>query len=178
LARFAFIFLAVQFGLFALEMLEPVRQAVINPWTSAVAAMSVWIVSAFDADVQASGAIMRSLANGFAVEIQAGCNGVEACITLAAAIVAFPASWRYRIAGLVLGFIAVQALNLVRVISLFYLGQWNMKAFEFAHLYLWQALILIDALVVFLVWARHARAAPPREGGDGGVPAAREVAVG
>ena len=112
--------------------------------------------------------ILRSLTNGFAVEIQAGCNGVEACITLAAAIVAFPASWRYRIAGLALGFIAVQALNLVRVISLFYLGQWSMKAFEFAHLYLWQALILIDALVVFLVWARQARVAlPPRvPGGD------------
>jgi exosortase H (IPTLxxWG-CTERM-specific) len=162
LARFAIIFLAVQIGLFALEMLEPVRRAVINPWTSALATLSGWIVSVFDANVAASGAVLRSLANGFAVEIQAGCNGVEACITLAAAIVAFPAPWRYRILGLVLGFIAVQALNLVRVISLFYLGQWSMKAFEFAHLYLWQALILIDALVVFLVWARHVPKAAAR----------------
>ena len=28
------------------------------------------------------------------------------------------------------------------IISLFYLGQWRMDAFEFAHLYLWQALIM------------------------------------
>jgi exosortase H (IPTLxxWG-CTERM-specific) len=155
--RFAIVFVVVQVGLFALEMLEPVRRAVIDPWTAALAAMSGWIVSTFDASVVVSGAVLRSLTNGFAVEIQAGCNGVEACITLAAAILAFPASWRYRLLGLTLGFIAVQALNLVRVLSLFYLGQWNFRVFEFAHLYLWQALILIDALVVFLVWARHAR---------------------
>jgi exosortase H (IPTLxxWG-CTERM-specific) len=178
MARFAIIFLTVQIGLFAIEMLEPVRQAVINPWTSALAAMSGWIVSAFDARVEVTGAILRSLANGFAVEIQAGCNGVEACITLAAAIVAFPATWRYRAVGLVLGFVAVQALNLVRVISLFYLGQWSMKAFEFAHLYLWQALILIDALVVFLVWARHARVAPSPQALDGGAPSGKESVVG
>ena len=180
MARFAIIFLTVQIGLFAMEMLEPVRQAVIDPWTSALAAASGWIVSAFDPTVVASGAILRSLTNGFAVEIQAGCNGVEACITLAAAIVAFPASWRYRLAGILLGFFAVQALNLVRVISLFYLGQWSMRAFEFAHLYLWQALILIDALVVFLVWARHARAVPPAppNGPGGGGRDGTEPAVG
>ena len=155
MGRFLAIFLAVQVVLFGLEMLEPVRRAVVDPWTGTVAAMSVWLVSAFDAGVQVHGAVIRSLANGFAVEIQAGCNGIEACITLAAAMVAFPSPWRYRLLGLLAGFLAVQALNLVRVVSLFYLGQWHFRAFEIAHLYLWQALILIDALVVFLVWARH-----------------------
>lgn len=159
MGRFLTVFLSLQVLLFGLEMLEPVRRSVIDPWTGALAAMSVWLVSTFDAGVQVQGAIIRSLSNGFAVEIQAGCNGVEACITLAAAMVAFPSPWRYRLLGLLAGFLAVQALNLVRVVSLFYLGQWNFRAFEIAHLYLWQALILIDALVVFLVWARHV----PRE---------------
>lgn len=160
MGRFLAIFIAVQVGLFALEMLEPVRRMIVDPWTDALAAGSVWLVSAFDAKVAASGAVLRSLSNGFAVEIQAGCNGVEACITLAAAILAFPATWGYRAIGLAVGFIAVQALNLVRIVSLFYLGQWSMTAFEVAHLYLWQALILIDALVVFIVWARHVPRAP------------------
>ena len=52
------------------------------------------------------------------------------------------------------GLAAVQALNVVRVISLFYLGQWSMRAFEWAHLYAWQALIMLDVLVVALVWMR------------------------
>jgi exosortase/archaeosortase family protein len=52
------------------------------------------------------------------------------------------------------GILAVQGVNILRVISLFYLVQWNTAAFEFAHLYLWQALIMLDVLVVWLLWAR------------------------
>ena len=64
---------------------------------------------------------------------------------------------------LVLGFLAVQGLNVVRVISLFYLGQWNTQVFNFAHEYLWQALIMLDVLIVWLLWIRagnKAAAAP------------------
>ena len=53
------------------------------------------------------------------------------------------------------GIVAVQGLNIVRVISLFYLGQWNMQVFEWAHLYVWQALIMLDVLVVWLIWVRR-----------------------
>jgi hypothetical protein len=40
------------------------------------------------------------------------------------------------------------------VISLFYLGQWNQRAFDFAHTYLWQALIMLDVLVFWLYWVK------------------------
>ena len=67
---------------------------------------------------------------------------------------AFPAPWKHRALGMLAGLLAVQALNVVRVISLFYLGQWSMAAFEWAHLYAWQALIMLDVLIVGLVWMR------------------------
>ncbi len=66
---------------------------------------------------------------------------------------AFPSSWRHTI-GLALGFLAVQGLNVVRVISLFYLGQWNTQVFNFAHGSSWQALIMLDVLIVWLLWIR------------------------
>ena len=50
--------------------------------------------------------------------------------------------------------VVVQVANILRIISLFYLGQWRMDAFEFAHLYLWQGLIMLDVLVVWLIWVR------------------------
>ena len=61
---------------------------------------------------------------------------------------------------------AVPALNVVRVVSLFYLGQWNTDVFNLAHEYLWQALIMLDVLVVWLLWVRaggkvQARSEPP-----------------
>lgn len=42
----------------------------------------------------------------------------------------------------------------VRVISLFYLGQWNTAVFNFAHEFLWQGLIMLDVLIVWLLWVR------------------------
>ena len=33
-------------------------------------------------------------------------------------------------------------------------GQWNENVFQWAHLYLWQALIMLDVLVVWLLWVR------------------------
>jgi exosortase H (IPTLxxWG-CTERM-specific) len=76
-------------------------------------------------------------------------------------MLAFPAPWKHRLIGILVGLFAVQVLNIVRVISLFYLGQWNMNAFEWAHLYLWQALIMFDVLIVWLIWIRTLPISPP-----------------
>jgi len=126
----------------------------VEPWTIMLAKISTWLVTLFDGQVEATGRVMRSLTNGFGVSIEKGCNGIEATIVLVAAMLAFPSPWKYKIIGILSGFVAVQALNVVRVISLFYLGQWNMTAFEWAHLYIWQALIMLDVLIVFLIWIR------------------------
>jgi exosortase H (IPTLxxWG-CTERM-specific) len=112
-------------------------------------------VQFFDANVTAYANVIQSTTNGFGVAIQPGCNGVEACIILIAAIVAFPAPRRPKLIGLGIGILAVQAVNILRIVSLFYLGQWNMQWFEFAHLYLWQALIMLDVLAVWLLWVRY-----------------------
>ena len=155
MARFFWLFLVLLVALFAIEVLNPVQQHVILPFTAVIADVSVWIIKLFDSGVSASGKIIRSLENGFAVEIQPGCNGVEALIILFAAIFAFPAPFKHKLVGFGIGFVAIQALNLVRIISLFYLGQWSMTAFRWFHLYLWQALIILDALVVWLIWLRY-----------------------
>ena len=108
----------------------------------------------FDETAAAAGKVLWNTATGFGVSIEPGCNGIEACIVLFAAVMAFPSSWRHKLVGLLVGFLAVQGLNVVRVISLFYLGQWNTQVFNFAHEYLWQALIMLDVLVVWLLWVR------------------------
>ena len=49
----------------------------------------------------------------------------------------------------------------MRVISLFYLGQWDFRIFEWAHLYVWQALIMLDVMIVWLLWVRTLPRAEP-----------------
>jgi len=142
-------------SLFSLQILDPVQQALIVPWTTGVAHSSAWLIQLFDNQVLSQGVVITSLENGFAVAIRPGCNGIEAAIILAAALFAFPnAPWIYRLQGFIVGFITIQTLNLIRIISLFYLGQWRIEWFDWAHLYLWDVLIMLDVLVVFLIWLR------------------------
>ncbi|HWQ94980.1 MAG TPA: exosortase H [Gammaproteobacteria bacterium] len=152
--RFFAIFLLLLIVLFTVEILQPVQQAVIIPWTGLLAKISAWLMQLFDSDVRSGGVIIQSIRTGFGVEIVAGCNGVEATLILLAAILAFPASVRHKLIGFAIGFLAIQGLNLVRIISLFYIGQWDREAFDWAHLYIWQALIMLDAMIVWLVWIR------------------------
>lgn len=164
--RFFTLFAVILVTLFTAELTAPVQNAVVLPWTGALTRISATLITLFDSHVAAYGNILQNTVNGFSVTIEAGCNGIEAAIVLIAAMLAFPASWKLRLYGVLAGLAAVQALNVVRVISLFYLGQWNMAVFEWAHLYLWQALIMLDVLVVWLIWIRAlpgavARATPP-----------------
>jgi exosortase H (IPTLxxWG-CTERM-specific) len=152
--KFFFFFMLLLAVMFGIEMLQPVQQALVHPWTGLLAHMSAWLMMLFDDGIVASGRIIQSKLSGFGVSIEAGCNGVEAAIILVAGMLAFPSNWKQKLAGIAIGIVAVQAVNLLRIISLFYLGQWSFKAFEFAHLYLWQALIMLDVLVVWMLWVR------------------------
>ena len=167
MVRFFILFVVILVALFAAELTPPVQSAVVLPWTAGLAHLSAGLIALFDAQVASHGKILQSTANGFAVSIEAGCNGIEAAIVLIAAMLAFPAPWKHRVIGILAGLSAVQVLNIVRVISLFYIGQWSVKAFEWAHLYLWQALIMLDVLVVWLIWIRMlptSRVLPPPAG--------------
>lgn len=155
MARFITLFIVILVALFTIEMLNPVQEHVIVPFTSLLARISAAMILPFDSSVLAYGKVLQFKDTGFAVSIEAGCNGVEATIVLIAAVIAFPASWRARIAAIILGFLAIQVMNLARIISLFYLGNWNMEFFEWIHLYLWPALIMLDVLIVFIIYLRY-----------------------
>ena len=172
--RFFLLFLVLQLTLFGVNMLSWVQQHLVLPWTALLARLCAGLVTWFDASAAAAGKVLWNTQTGFGVSIEPGCNGIEACIVLFAAIVAFPERWQHKLLGLVAGFVAVQALNVVRVISLFYLGQWNTAVFNFAHEYLWQGLIMLDVLVVWLLWVRAGEktrrkenASPPPPPGTG-----------
>ena len=170
--RFFILFVVIQAALFGGELTPWAQRYFVEPWTAVLAQMSTSLVTMFDPNVVAAGKVIRSTSNGFAVSIEAGCNGVEATIVLLAAMLAFPAPWKSKAIGLAAGVFAVQGLNVIRVISLFYIGQWNAQVFEWAHLYVWQALIMLDVLVVWLIWVRTL----PR-GGDGGGSAPPAIAT-
>lgn len=159
--RFLVLFAVILVALFVAELTGPAQDTLVVPWTTALANISAALLAPFDMHMVAYGKVLQSTANGFAVSIEAGCNGVEAALILIAAMLAFPAPWKHRLLGIAVGLFAVQAINIVRIISLFYLGQWNMTVFEWAHVYVWRALIMLDVLIVWLVWIRTLPEASP-----------------
>ena len=92
MSKFLLIFVTCLMVLFTVELLNPVQAAVIQPFTAFLAWIAASVVLPFDDSVISSGRVLRDSASGFAVSIEAGCNGVEATIVLIAGVLAFPAT--------------------------------------------------------------------------------------
>jgi exosortase H (IPTLxxWG-CTERM-specific) len=165
--RFLAIFITSLLVLFTLDVLTVVEIHFVDPFNALLAGISAKLIGLFGGDAISQGKIIISISTGLAVSIERVCNGIEAVIILVSAMIAFPARFTHKLIGIALGTLAIQALNLVRIISLYYLHQWNSVWFEWFHSYIWQALIVLDALVMFLLWLRYlprpAAAVPPPE---------------
>lgn len=147
------------FGIVALAMFSVLatpwaERLFVQPFTQALVDMTAFLVRPFDARVIADGDILRFSDGLGAVQVLAGCNAVEVCALLAAAILAFPARFRDCLIGVALGIVALQAVNLLRIISLLYLSRGSQEVFEFFHHYVWDAMIGLEGLLVFFFWAR------------------------
>ena len=128
------------------------------PLTAGIAKVSGSILQAIGENVRVAGTTITS--PRFGVNINNGCNGVEAMLILLASIVAFPASMKARAAGLLLGAVVVQVLNFIRIITLYLLGAYQPRLFDLFHTAVWQIVIILAAIGFFLVWS--ARVAPAR----------------
>jgi exosortase/archaeosortase family protein len=67
-----------------------------------------------------------------------------------------------RLIGVLACSAAILGVNLIRIISLFYIGQYSMEWFDWAHLYAWDILIMLDGLVAILLWIRYALSHTPK----------------
>ena len=160
LRRFLLAFAAIAMLGFAVEVIPWVDLRLVAPFLEGIAWTAGKLMRWGGSSAEVAGTII-SQPGVFAISIANGCSGLEAVILLGAAILAYPASWRQRAQGLLLGTFAIMALNLVRVISLFYIGQFSRDWFDWAHLYIWDILIMLDGLMVFLLWLRQLPAPAP-----------------
>jgi len=135
-------------------LLTPRVQSADREFSRALVALSHGLVLACGGHASRDRAVLRA-PGGFAIEMRDGCNAVNVTILLWSAILAFPAPWRMRMFGLLAGSAILQSLNIVRFVSLYYLGQYSMAWFDFAHGYLWESLLVLDTMVVFWLWVNR-----------------------
>ena len=130
---------------------RPVNDAVIVPFTAGIASVSGKLLNLLGERTEVVGTELRS--SSFGVNIENGCNGVETALLFGAAVLAFPARWTHRLLGLVVGFLAIQVLNLFRVITLFWIGLHRPALFSSSHTVIWQSVVVLFGVVLFLIWA-------------------------
>lgn len=153
-ARFLIVFF-VLLALFETPLLLPaVDTHLIQPITTVIAAVSGRLLQAMGERVITRGTSISGPC--FAVEVKNGCNAVEATLFLVAAILAFPLRWKDRLAGVAIGIVLLQLLNLIRVVSLYWIGCHQPAWFETFHTGIWQTLIFGATIGFFMVWSRRA----------------------
>jgi exosortase H (IPTLxxWG-CTERM-specific) len=134
---------------------RPVNDKVIVPFTAGIASVSGRLLNVLGEKAEVSGTEIRS--SSFGVNIENGCNGVETGLLFGAAVLAFPARWSRRLIGLIVGFLAIQVLNLVRVITLFWIGLHRPALFSSSHTVIWQSVVVLFGVLLFLLWASRER---------------------
>ena len=145
------VFLAVGFAL----SLGPLLRPAIEGFTRVLVELSAAAIRIFGGNAAAHEVTLQNPSTGFAVQVLEGCNGNNVMILLWAAILAYPASWMDKAKGLLAGTAILQAVNLVRIVTLFYLGQYDRQWFDFAHLYVWESLFVLFTLTIFWMWVRR-----------------------
>lgn len=86
------------------------------------------------------------------LDIEFGCNGLEAVMIYAVAVLAYPASWKHKLLGLLAGFIVIQVLNIIRIAALVYTGVHYKNLFDFFHVYIAQGIMIAVSLAVFICY--------------------------
>ena len=150
-------FLALAAG-YAFFAWRPINDHVVVPFTAFLASIAGSALHLIGEPVRVVGTEIAGAR--FGVNVNNGCNGIEAMLILLAAIVAVPASLKARAAGLLIGIVVVQVLNQIRIVTLYLLGAYQPRFFEIFHTAVWQVAVIGAAVLVFVVWS--ARVAPPR----------------
>ena len=94
--------------------------------------------------------------NRFSISIRHGCDAIEPSALFAAVVLAFPAAWRPKVYGLLVGVFFLLALNLLRIITLFFIGIHYPNLFHTAHIELWPAAFIFLAIFCWALWIQLA----------------------
>jgi len=127
-----------------------VRLGLIKPYTVLLAKAVAVIVNVFGADATATGTQVSS--SRFSINIAMGCDGVEASSLFLSGVLAFPTSWRARLIGLALGAPLIHAINLARLVGLYYAGVYFPSAIEELHVYVAQTIVILLSTAILILW--------------------------
>lgn len=88
----------------------------------------------------------------FAITVRRGCDAIEPSWFFCAALISYPAPWRRKALGILAGALLLQALNLVRIVSLYFIGFHYPAFFGPAHVEIWPVVFVVVAVLLWVGW--------------------------
>ncbi len=158
--RFLVLFLVLLGASFTVLALRPVNDKVVVPYTTQVARASAATLDLLGENATVQGCVVSS--PRFAVTIYNGCNGLITSLIFISGVLAFPARWPAKLLGVLGGLVAIQLINLVRIVSLFYVGVFIPQFFNQSHIFVWQSIVILAGVALWVYWA-HRWGAPRPE---------------
>jgi exosortase H (IPTLxxWG-CTERM-specific) len=153
---FGFFAVASEVAYFAIALDSPTFDSYLN----VLAAISGWVLELFGTEVNVKGPGI--IGSNFAVAVAQGCDAIQVCSLLAAAVLAFPVSWGARFRGLAIGIALLQALNILRIVTLYWIGDSAFsRYFKTAHEMIWPAVLIVVTIATWILWVRWETPAPP-----------------
>lgn len=118
-----------------------------------LAQISYGLIHWLDSAILLQDAILTHQPTGFALLVAESCSALSLMIFFAAAVLAYPSSWQQKAWGLGIGLLLIQVANLLRLISLLYIGAWTERAtFDFIHEQAWALVLHLFILLLFGLW--------------------------
>jgi len=101
------------------------------------------------------------VSRGLNMEIRAGCDAIQASAFFVFVVLASPVrvTRLRRLLAVVLGVGVLLALNLVRIVTLYFAAVYWKSGFDFVHGEAWQAVFIFLPLGLWLVWLRQVTSA-------------------
>jgi archaeosortase B (VPXXXP-CTERM-specific) len=125
------------------EYLEPVQVA--------IASSAALGARALGDPAKADGAFI-SIQGYPAIFINHECTGVFVLVIYTAFLLAYPATWLQRLAGIAIGVVVLEVVNVVRLALLTVIaGSWP-DLFEYFHEYVWQGVFVALLALLVAVW--------------------------
>ncbi|MGH9425407.1 MAG: archaeosortase/exosortase family protein [Terriglobia bacterium] len=152
------IFVACILSFYTLLRTSVAREYVAEPLAIAFTSIGGLALNLLSMKAEASGTLLRI--EGFAAKIDDVCTGIFVVAIYLSAVLAYPSRPMQKLQGFLLGTVTILFLNLIRVVSLMYVGRYMPDFFETAHLLIWQSLIIFSAVLVWIYWTVRYVGAP------------------
>lgn len=124
-------------------------------WIDAVARWTAnWssaMLNAIGFETTVNGTILAS--DSFAVNVVTECTSIGPLLLFLGAVAAHGAPVKSKLIGAGLGIVVLTGVNLVRIVSLFWIGSIWPQHLGVAHLLIWQSAMILLAIVLWLYWA-------------------------